>query len=52
LSELQRQYAARADAQDFSHSRDHDAFHVTRCFSSMAANPYLVRSLQTKYKKI
>src|SRR6476660_7982612 len=45
LSELQRQYCARADAQDLRGIHEaNDAFHVA--LFSACGNPYLVRSLQ------
>jgi DNA-binding GntR family transcriptional regulator len=45
LSELQRQYCARADAQDLRGIHEaNDAFHVA--LFSASGNPYLVRSLQ------
>ena len=45
LNELQRQYCARADAQDLRGIHEaNDAFHVA--LFSACGNPYLVRSLQ------
>src|SRR3979490_2787218 len=45
LVELQRQYCARADAQDLRGIHEaNDAFHVA--LFSACSNPYLVRSLQ------
>ena len=45
LSELQRQYCARADAQDMRGIHEtNDAFHLA--LFSACGNPYLVRSLQ------
>ena len=45
LSELQRQYCAKADAQDLRGIHEaNDAFHVA--LFSACGNPYLVRSLQ------
>ena len=45
LGELQRQYCARADAQDLRGIHEtNDAFHVA--LFSASGNPYLVRSLQ------
>ena len=45
LTELQRQYCARADAQDLRGIHEaNDAFHVA--LFSACGNPYLVRSLQ------
>jgi DNA-binding GntR family transcriptional regulator len=45
LTELQRQYCARADAQDLCGIHEaNDAFHVA--LFSACGNPYLVRSLQ------
>ena len=45
LAELQRQYCARADAQDLRGIHEaNDAFHVA--LFSACGNPYLVRSLQ------
>ena len=45
MSELQRQYCAKADAQDLRGIHEaNDAFHVA--LFSACGNPYLVRSLQ------